>query len=127
MTTPYQEALGATLIELFTYRVGGHSTSDDPTKYRENEEVAYWGARDPIARYETYLRSIGVGDDFFADVATEGEDLAADVRARTLTLQDPPSTKVFAHVYSDPHPLMDAQAAWLATYERSFDDQGDGE
>jgi len=84
--------------------------------------VAYWAARDPIARYETYLRAQGVGDDFFADVATEAEDLAADVRTRTLALQDPPSTKIFAHVYSDPHPLMDAEAAWLAAYEESLDE-----
>lgn len=112
---------GPRLIEALTYRMGAHTSSDDPTKYRENEQVEYWGARDPIVRYESYLRSIGVGDDFFAEVETEAEDLAADVRARTLTLQDPPSAKIFAHVYSDPHPLMDAQAAWLAAYEDSLD------
>jgi 2-oxoisovalerate dehydrogenase E1 component alpha subunit len=112
---------GPRLVEAMTYRMGAHTTSDDPTKYRENEQVAYWGARDPIVRYEAYLRSIGVGDDFFAEVATEAEDLAADVRARTHALQDPPTSKIFAHVYSDPHPLMDAQREWLAAYESSFD------
>lgn len=116
---------GPRFIEALTYRMGAHTSSDDPTKYRENEQVAYWAARDPIARYEIYLRSLGVGDDFFAEVATEAEDLASDVRARTLALQDPPSTKIFAHVYSDPHPLMDAEAAWLAAYERSLDGEGD--
>ncbi len=115
---------GPRLIEALTYRMGAHTSSDDPTKYRENDEVAHWGARDPITRYESYLRGLGVGDDFFADVATEAEDLASDVRARTLALEDPPSSKVFAHVYSDPHPLMDAQAAWLAAYEESFDGSG---
>ncbi|HEU0205986.1 MAG TPA: thiamine pyrophosphate-dependent enzyme [Pseudolysinimonas sp.] len=118
---------GPRLIEALTYRMGAHTSSDDPTKYRENEQVEYWAARDPIARYETYLRSLGVGDDFFAEVATEADDLAADVRARTLTLQDPPSTKVFAHVYSDPHPLIEAQAAWLAAYEQSLDESDDAE
>jgi len=133
--TAARSGQGPRLIEALTYRMGAHTSSDDPTKYRENEQVEYWGARDPIARYEIYLRSLGVGDDFFADVATEAEDLAADVRARTLTLQDPPTTKVFAHVYSDPHPLVDAQAAWLAAYEESLegsiddglDDEIDGE
>ena len=127
--TSARSGQGPRLIEALTYRMGAHTTSDDPTKYRENEQVAYWAARDPIARYEIYLRSVGVGDDFFADVATEAEDLAADVRARTLTLQDPPSSKLFAHVYSEPHPLMDAQAAWLAAYEESLEgslDQPDG-
>ena len=113
---------GPRFVEAMTYRMGAHTSSDDPTKYRENEEVAYWGARDPIVRYEAYLRSIGVGDDFFAEVATEAEDLAADVRARTLVLQDPPTGKIFAHVYSEPHPLMEQQAEWLAAYEASLDD-----
>ncbi len=112
---------GPQFIEALTYRMGAHTSSDDPSKYREPEELAYWGARDPIARYEAYLRRLGVGDDFFAEVATEAEDLAADVRARTLALQDPPSAKIFAHVYSDPHPLVEQQAAWLAAYESSLE------
>ena len=111
---------GPRFIEALTYRMGAHTSSDDPTKYREREDVAYWGARDPIVRYEAYLRSQGVGDDFFAEVAQEAEDLAAAVRARTLTLQDPPTTKIFENVYSDAHPLVDAERDWLAAYEASF-------
>jgi 2-oxoisovalerate dehydrogenase E1 component subunit alpha len=125
--TAARSGQGPRLIEALTYRMGAHTSSDDPTKYRENEQVEYWGARDPIARYEIYLRALGMGDDFFADVAAEADDLAADVRARTLTLQDPPTTKVFAHVYSDPHPLVDAQAAWLAAYQESLDEPDGGE
>lgn len=118
---------GPRYIEALTYRMGAHTSSDDPSKYRENDEVAYWGARDPIARYEAYLRGKGVGDDFFAEVAEEAEDLAAEVRARTMTLQDPPTTKIFEHVYTDAHPLVDAQRDWLAAYEASFaDDAVDG-
>ena len=112
---------GPRFIEALTYRMGAHTSSDDPTKYRENSEVAYWGARDPISRYEAYLRGQGVGDDFFAEVAEEAEDLAADVRARTHLLRDPPTTKIFEHVYSDAHPLVDAERDWLAAYEASFD------
>ena len=118
---------GPRYIEAMTYRMGAHTSSDDPSKYRENDEVAYWGARDPIARYEAYLRGKGVGDDFFAEVAEEAEDLAAEVRARTMTLQDPPTTKIFEHVYTDAHLLVDAQRDWLAAYEASFaDDAVDG-
>jgi 2-oxoisovalerate dehydrogenase E1 component alpha subunit len=121
-----RSGLGPRFIEALTYRMGAHTSSDDPTKYRDNEEVAYWGARDPIARYEIFLRSQGVGDEFFAEVAQEGEDLAADVRARTKTLQDPPTTKIFEHVYSDAHPLVDAQRDWLAAYEASFEASAGG-
>ncbi len=118
---------GPRYIEALTYRMGAHTSSDDPSKYRENDEVAYWGARDPITRYEAYLRGKGVGDDFFSEVAEEAEDLAAEVRARTMTLQDPPTTKIFEHVYTDAHPLVDAQRDWLAAYEASFtDDAGEG-
>lgn len=111
---------GPRFIEALTYRMGAHTTSDDPTKYRENDEVAYWGARDPIARYDAYLRAQGVGDDFFREVAVEADDFAADIRARTLTLVDPPTTKIFEHVYSDAHPLVDAQREWLAEYQASY-------
>ncbi|HEY4224485.1 MAG TPA: thiamine pyrophosphate-dependent dehydrogenase E1 component subunit alpha [Pseudolysinimonas sp.] len=114
---------GPRFIEAMTYRMGAHTSSDDPTKYRENQELASWRDRDPIARFEVYLRSIGVGDEFFAEIATEAEDLAADVRARTVVLQDPSTDKIFEHVYSDPHPLVEQQAAWLTAYQSSLDDE----
>jgi len=113
---------GPRFIEALTYRMGAHTTSDDPTKYRENEDVQFWSQRDPITRFETFLRAKGEGEDFFADVATEAEDLAADVRARTLTLGEIPSESMFTNVYADPHPLMDEQRAWLAAYEASFEE-----
>jgi 2-oxoisovalerate dehydrogenase E1 component alpha subunit len=111
---------GPRLIEALTYRMGAHTTSDDPTKYRLDSDVAYWQPRDPISRYETWLRSRGEGDAFFADVAEEAEDFAADIRKRTLALQSPPVGRIFDHVYSEPHPLLEAQKAWLAQYEASF-------
>jgi 2-oxoisovalerate dehydrogenase E1 component alpha subunit len=113
---------GPRFIEALTYRMGAHTTSDDPTKYRESGDVEFWSQRDPIARFETYLRAKGESDAFFADVASEAEDLAADVRARTLALGELPSAKMFDHVYTDPHPLMDEQRAWLAAYEASFEE-----
>lgn len=113
---------GPRFIEALTYRMGAHTTSDDPTKYREREEEAFWSERDPIARFETYLRSRGADDAFFAEVRAEAEDLAADARARTFALAPPPAQNVFAHVYSDPHPVVEAQAAWLAAYEASFEE-----
>src|SRR2546426_4818836 len=46
---------GPTLIECVTYRLGGHTTADDPTKYRSTEEVAEWERRDPLTRFRAYL------------------------------------------------------------------------
>ncbi|MEM6682231.1 MAG: thiamine pyrophosphate-dependent enzyme [Pseudomonadota bacterium] len=55
--------LGATLIEFFTYRAEGHSTSDDPSKYRPKDEAQYWPLGDPIARLKAHLIARGTWDD----------------------------------------------------------------
>jgi 2-oxoisovalerate dehydrogenase E1 component alpha subunit len=118
---------GPRFIEALTYRMGAHTSSDDPTKYRTDEETAHWAELDPIARFETYLRGRGEGDAFFRDLAVEGADFAEDIRKRTLDLGTPPVDLMFDHVYSDPHPLIDAQKQWLADYETAFSDGGASE
>ncbi|HWM34882.1 MAG TPA: thiamine pyrophosphate-dependent enzyme [Pseudolysinimonas sp.] len=115
---------GPRFIEALTYRMGAHTSSDDPTKYRESDEVTFWAERDPISRYEAFLRSRGADEAFFADVATEAEDLAADVRARTIALGTRPASAMFSNVYTDAHPVVEAQEAWLAAYEASFEEAG---
>ncbi|PTW90996.1 pyruvate dehydrogenase E1 component alpha subunit [Microbacteriaceae bacterium MWH-Ta3] len=111
---------GPRWIEAQTYRLGAHTTSDDPTKYRQASEEEYWKQRDPISRYELFLRAKGASESFFAEVKAEGEDLAADIRARTVTLTAPPVETIFNHVYTDEHPLMAAQHQWLKDYDASF-------
>lgn len=111
---------GPRFIEAQTYRLGAHTTSDDPTKYREQSEEDYWKERDPISRFEKFLRAKGEKDAFFAEVKQEGDDLAADVRKRLLELTPPSTDVMFDHVYTDEHPLVAAQKAWLAEYEASF-------
>ncbi|TQL46581.1 pyruvate dehydrogenase E1 component alpha subunit [Homoserinimonas aerilata] len=111
---------GPQLVEALTYRIGAHTSSDDPTKYRSDEELQSWVARDPIARFEAYLRSRGESQQFFDDVATEAEDFAADIRRRTLELAKPSTDKIFDHVYSEEHPVITEQKRWLADYEASF-------
>jgi 2-oxoisovalerate dehydrogenase E1 component alpha subunit len=115
-----RNGLGPSLIEALTYRIGAHTTSDDPTRYQTDEQLAYWVARDPIIRFEAYLRSRGAAEAFFSDVAEEAEDFAADVRRRTLALGTPPLDVLFDDVYSEPHPVIDEQKAWLKRYEASF-------
>ena len=111
---------GPRFIEAQTYRLGAHTTSDDPTKYRESSEEDYWKQRDPIARFEKFLRFRGESDTFFEQVRQEGEDLAADIRRRTLELTPPPMDVIFDHVYTDDHPVTAAQKKWLQEYEASF-------
>jgi len=70
---------GPTLIEFFTYRAEGHSTSDDPTKYRSAEENVKWPLGDPVARLKQHLIGLGVWDDE-AHAAMDRE-VAEEVRA----------------------------------------------
>lgn len=112
---------GPRAIEAMTYRMGAHTTSDDPTKYRTSKEEESWALRDPIARMRVYLRGRGASDEFFADVEAEGSAFAEDARVRTMALGGIPTEIMFDHVYSELHPLIDQQKAWLADYEASFE------
>jgi pyruvate dehydrogenase E1 component alpha subunit len=111
---------GPFLIEALTYRIGAHTTSDDPTKYRSQEEVDFWAARDPLKRYEVFLRRQGIADDFFEEVREAGDKLAAEIRAATFALEAPPVEHIFDNVYSSQHPLIDEQRAWLSAYEKQM-------
>nr|WP_218869195.1 thiamine pyrophosphate-dependent dehydrogenase E1 component subunit alpha [Leifsonia psychrotolerans] len=112
---------GPALIEALTYRVGAHTTADDPTKYRTNAETASWVTRDPIVRFRTYLEGKGADAAFFAGVDEEAADYAADVRTRALEIRGPEKSVIFDNVYAEPHPLIDEQKAWLDRYEASFE------
>ncbi|SBS72687.1 thiamine pyrophosphate-dependent dehydrogenase E1 component subunit alpha [uncultured Microbacterium sp.] len=111
---------GPRAIEALTYRMGAHTTSDDPTKYRTSDEEASWARRDPIERMRAYLEGRGAASSLFTEVDAEAQAYADDVRVRTNALGDIEAASMFAHVYSDPHPLIDAQRAWLADYESAF-------
>ena len=111
---------GPGFIEALTYRIGAHTTSDDPTKYRPSGELEHWLERDPIARLEAYLRGLGADESFFRDIREEATDFAADIRRRTLALGRPPIGKMFDHVYTDPHPVIEDQKDWLESYEAAY-------
>ncbi|MFE1646453.1 thiamine pyrophosphate-dependent dehydrogenase E1 component subunit alpha [Microbacterium sp. P01] len=112
---------GPRAIEALTYRMGAHTTSDDPTKYRTSDEELSWARRDPIERMRTFLRGRGASDAFFADVDGEARALADDVRARTMSLETIPVNMIFDNVYSEQHPLVESERTWLAGYEESYE------
>ena len=111
---------GPRAIEALTYRMGAHTTSDDPTKYRTSDEEESWARRDPIDRMRAFLRGRGASDGFFADVDAEGDAVAEDARVRTTQLGGIPTSMMFDDVYSEPHPLVEQQRQWFAEYEASF-------
>ena len=112
---------GPQAIEATTYRMGAHTTSDDPTKYRTSDEEESWARRDPIARMRAYLEAKGAAASFFDEVDAEAQAYADDVRTRTNALGGLEADTMFAHVYSDAHPLIEEQQRWTAAYEASFE------
>ena len=93
---------GTTFIEALTYRIGAHSTSDDPTKYRTQEEVDVWLARDPLARLRRYVVAQGLLDD--ASDATLEEELNAEIAAAITEVEafgPPERDSLFDDVYAE--------------------------
>ncbi len=111
---------GPQFIEALTYRMGAHTTSDDPTKYRDEEELHFWQERDPIQRFRVYLAGCGFSEDFFTQVDSEARDEVSDFRKGVLALDKADSTQIFKNVYSSPNKNLDEEAAWLAEFEASF-------
>ncbi len=119
-----REGKGPVLIEAFTYRVGAHTTADDPTKYRGSAEETAWRAKDPLERLEKYLRAEGLADDaFFEEVRAAGDELAAYVRKTTYDLETPDIRTAFANTYVEAHPLVAEELAWFEEYSAGFADQ----
>ncbi|UKY51376.1 pyruvate dehydrogenase (acetyl-transferring) E1 component subunit alpha [Streptomyces inhibens] len=114
---------GPMLIEAFTYRMGAHTTSDDPTKYRADEERVAWEAKDPILRLRTYLEAEGLVDAaYLASIDEESEALGKRVRDAVRAMPDPDTMAIFENVYADGHALVDEERAQFAAYQASFAD-----
>jgi pyruvate dehydrogenase E1 component alpha subunit len=100
------------LVESLTYRRGAHTTSDDPSRYREDADVDLpaWRTADPIERYETYLTGQGLLDEETCEAIHAG---AADAVARAVEfaeeVPDPDPEDVFDHAYADLPPDLAAQ------------------
>ena len=112
---------GPVFVEAFTYRMGAHTTSDDPSKYRSKADEAYWAERDPISRLATYLESIGeLPAEFVAEVEAEGKELARRTREEVRSWEPGPSVGFFDHAYAAPHATVEAERAWYERFEGSF-------
>ncbi|KNE79514.1 MULTISPECIES: pyruvate dehydrogenase (acetyl-transferring) E1 component subunit alpha [Streptomyces] len=116
---------GPTLVEAFTYRMGAHTTSDDPTKYRRDEEREAWEAKDPILRLRAYLEAEGIADAaFLAGLDQESEELGRHVREAIRLMPDPDTMAIFENIYADGHALVDEERAQFAAYQASFAEEG---
>ena len=115
---------GPSLIEAVTYRMGPHTTSDDPTRYRTRSEEEEWRAKDPLARLGALLHGEGLADDGFeSSVSEAAEAAAADLRRGCLSMDDPDPDALFEHVYAEPHPLLEEERTAYADYLAGFDEE----
>jgi 2-oxoisovalerate dehydrogenase E1 component alpha subunit len=113
---------GPMLIEAFTYRMGPHTTSDDPSRYRLAAELETWKLKDPIARVRSYLtRHARFDADFFAAIEAESEQLALRIRAGCRALPNPGVGEVFDHVYAEQTDQLRAERAEFAEFLASIE------
>ncbi|WP_136517513.1 pyruvate dehydrogenase (acetyl-transferring) E1 component subunit alpha [Cellulomonas telluris] len=112
---------GPTFVEAFTYRMGAHTTSDDPTRYRSREQEEHWRRRDPIDRLRRYLEATGeLPEVFQAELAGEADAFGEHIRTTVRSMGRPSSQSMFEHVYATSHSVVDAERAWFGEYEQSY-------
>lgn len=115
---------GPTLVEAFTYRMGAHTTSDDPTRYRLASELEAWKLKDPLERMKSFLyKQQLVDSDFFGQLETDADALAARIRKGCLEMPDPDPLSIFDDVYDETTPLLLEQKAAFSTYLDGFAEQ----
>jgi pyruvate dehydrogenase E1 component alpha subunit len=105
---------GPTLIEAVTYRMGPHTTSDDPTRYRSQAEVEHWAALDPIPRYRNYLRHAGVWNERLDErVQAKSARMRTELRDAVVEAPDIAVTEMFDTTYADITPELVEQRQQL--------------
>jgi 2-oxoisovalerate dehydrogenase E1 component alpha subunit len=113
---------GPTLIEAYTYRMGAHTSSDDPTRYRIASEVEAWQAKDPIKRVRAFLDKQKLADTaFFDEVDAAAKAEALHLRERVLNMPNPEPLTLFDNVYVEGSAELDEQRAQFASYLASFE------
>ena len=115
---------GPSLIEAYTYRMGAHTTSDDPTRYRDSAEVETWKLKDPIERVKRYLLTQGTPQEFFDDLDGEAERLGQHLRETCKALPEPDLAALFDHVYVDGSAELAEQKAQYVAYRDSLEPEG---
>ncbi|MFC5791342.1 pyruvate dehydrogenase (acetyl-transferring) E1 component subunit alpha [Agromyces tardus] len=114
---------GPAFIEAVTYRMGPHTTADDPKRYRTDDDLAAWRERDPITRLRAHLAARGLDADALdADAKAAADRAAAELRAGLVSIPDPEPMSAFDHVYAEPNSHLDRQRDHYARYLAMFDD-----
>jgi pyruvate dehydrogenase E1 component alpha subunit len=120
---PGAEQLRPTLIEAEMYRFGAHTTADDPSRYRTDEEVERWRERDPIPRMETFLRERGLLDDERVGAIEERNRERVAELVEAAEAYEPEVAAWFEGAYEEPTArVRESQAYLRGLRERHGDD-----
>src|SRR5690606_7642110 len=118
---------GPTQLEAVTYRMGAHTTSDDPTRYRHDDERIAWEAKDPLLPLRRHLELPNHADErSLAELETEAEAVGTRAPEAVRAMPDPDHFAIFENVYADGHALVDEERAQFAAYQASFADADGG-
>jgi 2-oxoisovalerate dehydrogenase E1 component alpha subunit len=109
------------MIEAFTYRMGAHTTTDDPTRYRLSAELEAWKLKDPIERVKQYLIRTGQAEmSFFDEVEAEAAAVGNRVRVACQQMPDPEPVSMFDNVLTAETAQLAAERDGFAAYLDSF-------
>ncbi len=115
-----REGNGPALIEAETYRMAGHSSSDDPTRYRAPSELAHWETRDPLLRLEALLKATGTAPSFFTGVADDAKAFASEAREACLGLAGTDLADLFNYAYAEPHSTTSREREQFITFRNDL-------
>jgi len=108
---------GPTLVETLTYRIGAHTTADDPTRYRDPAEVEAWRAKDPIARFQKFLlKRDSLNEDRVQQIVEEVEEEVNEAIRVAEAMPPMAPDSFFDYIMADLSPRLKEQRADLLHY-----------